>query len=154
MKKIVALFCGVLFGTGLMLSGLADPAKVIGFLNVSLMLSGEWDPTLLFVMSGGLAVYLPLYLLVVKPRAQAKLGPVFDKCYHLPSKRAIDAPLVIGSALFGLGWGMIGICPGPSIVNLAHLDLPMVLFVVAMIAGAYIGRQMNRTLPLTASSRQ
>ncbi|GIU44172.1 transporter [Shewanella colwelliana] len=150
MKKLMALLCGVLFGTGLMLSGLADPAKVISFLNLSLLSSGQWDPSLMLVMSSALAVYLPVYLMVVKPRTLAQQGPVFESHYHLPTKRVIDAPLVIGAALFGLGWGLVGICPGPAIVNLAQFDLSIILFVTAMIVGGFLGRQLMDVMPVTA----
>ncbi|QYJ85615.1 YeeE/YedE family protein [Shewanella mesophila] len=152
MKQFMALLCGTLFGTGLMLSGLADPAKVISFLNLSLLLTGEWDPSLMFVMSAALAVYLPIYLLVVKPRVLAKQGPVCDKQYHLPTKRTIDAPLLIGSVLFGLGWGMVGICPGPGIVNLASFEPSIFLFVFAMVLGGYMGRQINLSIPIAVNN--
>ncbi|QYK00835.1 DUF6691 family protein [Shewanella psychrotolerans] len=152
MNKLMALLCGILFGTGLMLSGLADPDKVIHFLNLSLLLTGEWDPSLMFVMSGALAVYLPTYLLVVKPRVLDNQGPLLDKQYHLPAKRAIDAPLLIGSVLFGLGWGMVGICPGPGIVNLAYFEPDIFLFVFAMVLGAYVGRQIHRSIPIAVNN--
>ena len=152
MKQFMALLCGTLFGTGLMLSGLAEPEKVINFLNLNLLLIGEWDPSLMLVMSAALAVYLPAYLLVVKPRVFAKQGPVFDKQYYLPTKRGIDAPLLIGSVLFGLGWGMVGICPGPGIVNLAYFEPNIFIFVFAMVFGSYVGRQINLSIPTAVNN--
>ncbi len=138
-RKVIALFCGVLFGTGLLVSGLADPAKVIGFLDVSRIANGTWDPSLMVVMTGALAVYMSLFYTVVKPRLSASLAPVCDTKYHLPEKKTLDSQLILGASLFGLGWGMVGICPGPAIVNIASLDLSLGLFVLAMLFGLYIG---------------
>ena len=142
-RKITALLSGVLFGAGLLLSGLADPAKVIGFLDVSRIANGTWDPSLMVVMTGALAVYMSLYYLVVKPRIRAKLAPVYDVKYHLPEKKTLDSQLILGAALFGLGWGVAGICPGPAIVNIATLDINLGLFVVAMLFGLYIGKLLK-----------
>ncbi|ABV38329.1 protein of unknown function DUF395, YeeE/YedE [Shewanella sediminis HAW-EB3] len=139
-RKITALLSGILFGAGLLLSGLADPAKVIGFLDVSRVSNGTWDPSLMVVMTGALAVYMSLYYLVVKPRVRANLAPVCDTKYHLPEKKTLDSHLILGASLFGLGWGMVGICPGPAIVNIATLDMSLGLFVVAMLFGLYIGK--------------
>ena len=152
MKQFMALLCGILFGTGLMLSGLANPTKVINFLNLSLLLTGDWDPSLMVVMTAALAVYLPTYLLVVKPRVLDKQGPLLDKQYHLPAKRTIDSPLIIGSVLFGLGWGMVGICPGPGIVNLTYFDPKVFLFVFAMVVGGYLGRQVTLSIPVVVNN--
>jgi len=142
-RKITALISGVLFGAGLLLSGLADPAKVIGFLDVSRISNGTWDPSLMVVMTGALAVYMSLFYLVVKPNIRAGLAPVFDAKYHLPEKKTLDSQLVLGAALFGLGWGVVGICPGPAIVNIATLDINLGLFVLAMLFGLYIGKQLK-----------
>ncbi len=142
-KKITALLCGVLFGTGLLVSGLADPAKVIGFLDVSRISNGSWDPSLMVVMTGALAVYMSLFYLVVKPRIRANQAPVCDVKYHLPEKKTLDSQLILGATLFGLGWGIVGICPGPAIVNIATLDINLGLFVVAMLFGLYIGKLLK-----------
>jgi len=139
-RKALALLCGVIFGTGLLVSGLADPAKVIGFLDVSRISNGTWDPSLMMVMTGALAVYMSLFYTVVKPRVSANLAPVCATQYHLPEKKTLDSQLIIGAGLFGLGWGMVGICPGPAIVNIASLDLSLGLFVLAMLLGLYIGK--------------
>ncbi len=143
MAKFIALLCGTLLGCGLLLSGLADPAKVLGFLNLSLLLTGEWDPSLMLVMMGAIGVYLPCYMLIVKPRAQAEKSPVFAEQYHLPTKKMIDASLLIGAGLFGLGWGLVGICPGPGLVNLSSGDYQVGLFVLAMVLGSYVAYRLS-----------
>ncbi|MCE9677731.1 YeeE/YedE family protein [Shewanella sp. AS1] len=146
MKKLIALLCGFIFGTGLLMSGMANPDKVLNFLNLTLISSGEWDPSLMFVMVGAIGVYLPCYLLIVKPRAKAKLSPVLASQYHLPTKTTLDAPLVIGSILFGLGWGVVGICPGPGIVNLSNGDWHVALFVLAMLLGSFIAHRLKTAM--------
>ena len=146
MRNLFALLSGLLFGAGLLLSGLADPAKVLSFLDISRVVSGEWDPSLMLVMGTALSIYLPVYLLWVKPRMARNLGPVLDSQYHLPSKTHIDGPLIVGAALFGLGWGMLGICPGPAVVNLASLDPMALAFMAAMVLGVYLGRLIKRTI--------
>ncbi|MCG9713476.1 YeeE/YedE family protein [Shewanella insulae] len=146
MRNLVALLSGLLFGAGLLLSGLADPAKVLGFLDISLMVKGEWDPSLMLVMMTALGVYLPVYLLWVKPRMAISQGPVLDSQYHVPNRSRIDGPLIVGAALFGLGWGMLGICPGPAVVNLSSLDPMALAFMAAMVLGAYLGRLIQRLI--------
>ncbi|WP_299792990.1 DUF6691 family protein [uncultured Shewanella sp.] len=146
-SKILALLCGVLFGSGLLLSGLGDPAKVIGFLDISRISDGSWDPALMVVMTGALAVYMSLFYLVVKPRVRANLAPVCETQYHLPEKKTLDRQLIIGAGLFGLGWGSVGICPGPAIVNIATLDMNLGLFLLAMLFGLYIGKLINSAQP-------
>lgn len=144
MRNFIALLSGLLFGFGLLLSGLADPAKVLGFLDISLILSGQWDPSMMLVIGGALFVYLPVYLLWVKPRIARLQGPVLDSHYQVPNKTRIDGQLVVGAALFGLGWGMLGICPGPAVVNLSSFDPMALAFMVAMVLGAYLGRLILR----------
>ena len=146
MRNLMALLSGLLFGAGLLLSGLADPAKVLGFLDISRVVSGEWDPSLMLVMGSALSIYLPVYLLWVKPRAARKQGPLLDSQYHLPGNTRIDGQLVLGAGLFGLGWGMLGICPGPAVVNLASLDPMALAFMAAMVLGVYLGRLIKRTI--------
>ncbi len=124
---LVSLLAGTVFGFGLSLSGMINPARVLGFLD---LLSGQWDPTLMFVLGGALLVALPGVML------QRRLArPLLDQRFHLPTKTAIDRRLLLGAALFGAGWGLAGFCPGPAIAGLAT-SLPMVLlFVAAMAAG-------------------
>ena len=130
-KKFIALFSGLLFGTGLVISQMVNPQKVLNFLDIS----GNWDPSLMFVMIGALAVYGLGYWLIVHRRTKALLG---DK---LPDKTQlqVDKPLVIGAVLFGLGWGLSGFCPGPAIANTTSLDLKIIAFIAVMAIGMKIG---------------
>ncbi|HET7478440.1 MAG TPA: YeeE/YedE family protein [Rubrobacteraceae bacterium] len=126
MRTLSAMFCGLVFGLGLAISGMMNPAKVIGFLDVA----GDWDPTLAFVMGGALLVAVPAFRFIPKrPR------PVLEDDFSLPTKKTLDAPLLGGSALFGIGWGLVGFCPGPAVAALGT-GLPVVLaFVAAMLSG-------------------
>ncbi len=122
---LAAFVCGLLFGAGLIVSGMVWPPKVLNVLD----LAGAWDPSLLVVMVAALAVSAAGYALA------RQRGPAFvDQC-QWPNKTAIDAPLVIGALMFGVGWGLVGLCPGPAIVNLATLSPQVVVFVLAMSAG-------------------
>jgi uncharacterized membrane protein YedE/YeeE len=124
---LAALASGLIFGFGLALSGMTQPTKVLGFLDVLGIASGTWDPTLAFVMIGALAVAAPGYALV---RRRPK--PVLAPASLWPTKTDLDRPLIAGAVLFGLGWGLVGLCPGPAIANLAALSPRVVAFVVAM----------------------
>lgn len=126
MKPVVALVAGVLFGVGLAVSGMANPGKVIGFLD----LAGRWDPSLAFVMGGALLVTIPAFQLAMRSR-----GPLLGGTFQMPTRKDIDGRLVGGAALFGLGWGIAGFCPGPAIAGLATLLPQTILFVVTMTAG-------------------
>lgn len=129
MRRVIAFICGLLFGIGLLLAGMADPAKVLAFLD----LGGHWDPSLALVMAGAIGVAaLPLNL--ARRRTRALLGGAMQ----LPTRRDLDARLIGGSLLFGIGWGIAGICPGPALAILlsGHWQAP--LFVVAMLAGMLI----------------
>ena len=126
LKMLVNLFAGVLFGLGLAVSGMVDPQKVIGFLDVA----GHWDPTLAFVMGGALLVAIPAFRLIFRGSR-----PVLADDFDLPTKDSLDASLLGGAALFGVGWGLSGFCPGPSVTALASGLVPVFAFVAAMIAG-------------------
>lgn len=127
MKQIVvALFAGALFGAGLAYSGMADPARVQGFLD----LFGDWDPTLAFVMGGAM---LPTALAWIIQRRLDK--PFADAHFSLPDTSRIDRKLTIGAVLFGAGWGISGLCPGPGLADLAINPLPALAFVIALLAG-------------------
>ena len=126
MLLLASLACGFIFGWGLLVSGMVNPQKVLGFLDIF----GAWDPSLLVVMAAALAVSSAGYLLAARRRP-----PLLAPQCQWSSKRAIDGPLVVGSALFGVGWGLVGLCPGPAIENLATLSPPVTVFVVAMIGG-------------------
>lgn len=126
MQIVMALIAGLIFGLGLILSGMTNPAKVIGFLD----LAGNWDPSLAFVMAGAIAVsFLPFQL--AKNRSMAILGgPV-----RMPTATDIDRRLVLGSVAFGVGWGLAGYCPGPALTSLLSGGLKPLIFVTAMLAG-------------------
>jgi uncharacterized membrane protein YedE/YeeE len=127
MPLIVASFaCGLIFGAGLLISGMTQPEKVIGFLDVF----GAWDATLALVMAGAVAVASAGFAL-----ARRRSAPLLAAKYRWPEHADIDAPLVAGAVLFGIGWGLVGICPGPALVNLAGFSRPIVVFVVAMAIG-------------------
>jgi uncharacterized membrane protein YedE/YeeE len=125
----VPFACGALFALGLALSGMTDPAKVVGFLDVG----GAWDPSLALVMLGAIAVYLPVYLVVRRRRPELA-----------PASGAIDARLVGGAALFGIGWGLVGYCPGPAIVSLASGRAPIVFTLGLVVALALHDRVLGR----------
>jgi hypothetical protein len=127
MPAILASFvCGLIFGAGLLISGMTQPEKVLGFLDIF----GAWDATLAFVMAGAVAVASIGFVL-----ARRSTAPVLAAKFCWPERRDVDAPLVAGAILFGIGWGLVGICPGPALVNLAGLSLPIVVFVAAMVLG-------------------
>ena len=121
-----ALLSGIVFGFGLSLSGMLNPVRVQGFLDVF----GDWDPSLAFVLGGAVTVAF-IGMQVMKRMRR----PFFDDSFHIPTNRKIDSPLVIGSTLFGLGWGIGGFCPGPAVASLSVGIPQTVLFVVAMLVG-------------------
>lgn len=125
-STLSALLAGAIFGLGLILSEMVNPKRVQGFLDIT----GNWDPTLLFVMGGALLVTGVGYKLIF-----ARGKPLFAQTFAVPTKRMIDRRLIIGAILFGMGWGLSGLCPGPAIVGLSTFNTDVVIFVVAMIAG-------------------
>ena len=127
-QLVSSLAAGVVFGLGLAVSQMVNPAKVIGFLDVA----GRWDPTLLFVMGGALLVTMPAFRWVVK-----RPYPLFAAGFALPTRKDVEPRLVIGAALFGVGWGLAGLCPGPAVTALVTLAVPIAVFFVAMLAGAF-----------------
>ncbi|WP_279623801.1 YeeE/YedE family protein [Aeromonas veronii] len=127
MKLLTSLFAGLLFGLGMAISGMVDPARVTGFLD----LAGAWDPSLAFVMGGALLVFMPGYFLLVKPRRQSVLG---EPIAAVPAPK-LDRNLVGGAALFGIGWGLMGICPGPALSLISSGQPMILLFIAAMVAG-------------------
>lgn len=129
MRALASLLCGYIFGLGLLISGMIKPSKVLGFLDLLAIPSGGWDPSLAVVMVAALAVTGTGYALI-RPRA-----PIFDAQFRWPQRTAIDVPLVAGAVLFGIGWGLVGLCPGPAIENLVTLSSPLIVFVVAMGVG-------------------
>src|ERR1700730_13144115 len=129
MPVLASLICGFTFGWGLTISGMIQPAKVLGFLDVFGIPSGAWDPSLAVVMAAGLAVAGIGYALA------RRRPPLFAEESLWPTKKGIDRPLIAGALLFGVGWGLVGLCPGPAIANLATLTTPVIVFVVAMAVG-------------------
>ncbi len=129
MRALASLFCGFIFGWGLFISGMIRPDKVLGFLDVLAIPSGNWDPSLAVVMAAALAVTGLGYALA------RRRAPLFEAQNQWPTQAVIDRPLVVGSALFGIGWGLVGLCPGPAIENLATLSSPLIIFVAAMAVG-------------------
>jgi uncharacterized membrane protein YedE/YeeE len=130
MTGLIAIISGVLFGAGLAASGMTDPAKVQGFLDIL----GVWNPSLMFVMGGALMVTLVTFRFILKMKQ-----PLFGDVFHLPTKADIDPNLIAGAALFGTGWGLVGYCPGPAIAAIAYLDQVMI-FLAAMFMGAFGGQ--------------
>lgn len=133
MKTLIALLTGVIFGVGLLISGMATPAKVIAFLDVG----GAWDPALAFVMAGAIGVHAPLVWL-----ARRRKAPWFAATFHWPTVRDIDPALIAGAAIFGVGWGISGYCPGPALVSLGSGTTSILVFVGAMLVGTFATRAL------------
>lgn len=145
-EALLSLATGALFGGGLALSSMTNPARVLGFLD----LAGDWDPTLAFVMGGALLVTIPAFSAILR-RSRPWLGAHFS----LPTRKHIDWRLVGGAALFGLGWGLAGLCPGPAIAALGLAPEKVWLFVGAMIAGIVLAQRIPepRALPPHAAGK-
>jgi uncharacterized protein len=135
MQLAASFLAGLVFGLGLILSGMANPAKVLGFLD----LAGAWDPSLAFVMAGAIAVGLFAFA-IARKRTVSYLGLGMK----LPSARRVDRRLIGGSVLFGIGWGIAGFCPGPGLVALGMGELKALVFVVAMLAGMGLFERLER----------
>ena len=134
MRLIPAFLIGLMFGTGIALSGMANPAKVLNFFDVA----GSWDPSLAFVMGGALGVTFIGYRLVL-----GRASPVLDTKFHVPHARQIDSRLVGGAAVFGIGWGVAGVCPGGALPALGTGRIEIFIFVAALIAGILIARALQ-----------
>ena len=130
MNHLAVLAAGFLFSLGLGIAGMTLPQKVIGFLDFA---GDNWDPSLALVMLTSAGTYLLLHKLVLR-----RSSPLFDTEFHVPSSTNIDAPLLIGAALFGIGWGMVGLCPGPALAGLVSGNVEVWIFFVAMIVGIYV----------------
>lgn len=127
---IAAFYCGLVFGFGLLISGMMSPGKVLGFLDILGIANGTWDPTLAVVMAAALVVSGAGFALL-----RRREPPMFAPKSLWPTRTDIDRPLVAGAVLFGIGWGLVGLCPGPAIANLATLSPQVFVFVIAMAAG-------------------
>jgi uncharacterized membrane protein YedE/YeeE len=137
MGKLAILLSGLLFGAGVTISGMVNPMKILNFLDIS----GPWDATLLFVMGGGLLVTFLGYQIVFKRKA-----PLFAASFRLPASQDIDTKLLGGAALFGLGWGLSGFCPGPAIASLVFGRMESITFVIAMAAGMIVTKQIQNRM--------
>lgn len=137
-QNAVSFTVGFLFAVGLAISGMTQPQKIIGFLN-----PWDWDPSLLFVMMGAVGVHLISYFLV-----RRKPSPLLDTEWHVPTRKDITTRLILGSALFGIGWGLAGFCPGPALTSLAAGDIRSVLFVGTMIFGMILFKKTEPFLRL------
>lgn len=134
MRLLTVFASGLLFAVGLGISGMTQPTKVIGFLDVF----GDWDPSLMCVMAGAVGINLVLYRLAMK-----RARPIFAPQFTVPSKRAINAPLIVGSALFGVGWGLSGYCPGPALVSLTGGWGSALAFVGSMLVGMILFQRLQ-----------
>lgn len=128
MKSVVGFACGLVFAVGLGISGMAQPSKILGFLD---LFGGAWDPSLAFVMIGGMTV-------VAAARRLAPVKPLFDRAYPVLPRHGIDRRLLVGSAIFGVGWGLVGYCPGPALVALGAAVPGTLLFCASMLMGMAI----------------
>ncbi len=139
MVILAALGCGILFGAGLAISGMINPQKILGFLDIAGIANGTWDPTLGVVFAAAL---VPMFL--AYPLARRLGTPIWDSGFDIPSRRDLDARLIGGAAIFGAGWGLGGLCPGPALAALAAAQeqLPgLVIFVVAMLTGIWLSNR-------------
>ena len=135
MNLLFALLIGALFGAGLLVSGMSNAGNVLNFLD----LAGSWDPRLAFVMGGAVAVTGLAY-----PWLMRRQQPLFGNIFSWPAAKQIDAPLLFGAALFGIGWGLAGYCPGPALVNIGMLSPAMAYFVPAMLLGMLVAVQVRK----------
>ena len=136
MSKIVSLICGIIFGIGLTISQMIDPAKVLGFLNIL----GDWDPSLAFVMIGALIISSPFFHLFKNNKK-----PIFADSFSYSNNKELNKKLIIGSSLFGAGWGLAGLCPGPAIASLALFNTSSIIFVITMFVGFYLVKLSDLT---------
>ena len=141
MRIVSAYLIGLIFGLGIAISGMANPAKVLNFFDVA----GSWDPSLAFVMGGALLVTFIGYQLILK-----RPGPVLDAHFQVPAARNIDMRLISGAALFGIGWGLAGFCPGGALPALGTGRSEVLLFVAALVAGMIAARTIQRLMSRTA----
>jgi uncharacterized protein len=145
MAILLQFAVGLVFGLGLLLSGMSDPAKVLNFLDLGGIASGGWDPSLAFVMAGAVAVTFVGFRLVLR-----QSRPLFAERFHLPTSRELDLRIIAGPALFGVGWGLAGFCPGPALTALGFGSRAAVIFVAAMFAGMWLARLLSHQPSLSA----
>lgn len=131
---------GAIFAVGLQVAAMVEPSKVKGFLDVT----GAWDPSLALVLFSALVVFSLGFKLLIAPRIAQNNAPLLSAKFCLPTRKDIDKPLIIGAIMFGAGWGISGLCPGPTIVNLVHLDTKIIVFFVMMLLGMQLSGLINR----------
>lgn len=138
-NSIAALIVGFVFAIGLGLSGMTQPQKVIGFLDIF----GNWNPSLIFVMMGAIAVHFVTFRFIMK-----RSSPLLSTQWHVPTKNEVTPSLVIGGAIFGVGWALGGFCPGPAVTSLATLDQTPVIFILSMLVGMALFKLVDKKLKL------
>jgi uncharacterized protein len=139
MAILLQFIVGLIFGLGLLLSGMSNPAKVLDFLDLGVIASGGWDPSLAFVMAGAVVVTFLGFRFVLK-----RPHPLMAERFHLPTQRELDLRIVAGPAIFGIGWGLAGFCPGPALTALGFGTGKALVFVTAMFAGMWLARLVAR----------
>jgi uncharacterized membrane protein YedE/YeeE len=127
MRKLSSLISGIIFGLGLTISSMTNPEKVLDFLNIF----GDWDPSLIFVMFGAILISSPAFYF-----QKEKTKPLFDEKFYITSLKEVDKSIIIGASLFGVGWGLVGLCPGPAIAALSLINMNSIIFVISMV-GSY-----------------
>lgn len=130
-KTVAGYIAGLLFGLGVGISGMTDPSRVLGFLDIA----GAWDPTLMFVLGGAVVTNFIGYRLTLR-----RASPIYGKAFQLPGRQDLDGRLIGGSVLFGIGWGLSGYCPGPALASVGGLTAPLAAMLIAMAAGWYLAR--------------
>tara|TARA_B110000014_G_C19855097_1_gene443043 strand:- start:96 stop:500 length:405 start_codon:yes stop_codon:yes gene_type:complete len=130
-EKLFSLLSGIIFGVGLVISGMTNPEKVIGFLSIA----NNWDASLMFVMGGAIIITAPFFYFL-KDRHKSSLGLEIN----LPQKKDLNTKLIIGSSLFGIGWGLVGLCPGPAVSSLALFEPITVIFLFSMLIGVFVNK--------------
>lgn len=142
MRLLTGFLIGLIFGTGIAVSGMINPAKVLNFFDLAQIGVGTWDPSLAFVMAGALAVAIPGYRLVL-----GRPAPAFEDRFQLPDTRTVDRRLILGSATFGVGWGIAGFCPGGALPAIGTGDPAVFLFIAALIGGLLVARALQSRTP-------
>ena len=137
MIRLISLLSGTIFGLGLTISGMVNPQKVLGFLNIF----DAWDPSLIFVMVGAIIIFAPLHYIFKK-----KSRPILAKNFITIDNKNIDKKLLIGSGLFGVGWGLAGLCPGPAIASISFLNPSSLIFVLFMFVGFFIANRIEKNI--------
>ena len=148
LKTVAGLVSGLLFGIGLTVAQMINPQKVLDFLDIGAIRAGGWDPSLALVLGGAVATTAAGYRLVFR-----RAAPLFAPSFSLPTRRDIDAKLIVGSAIFGLGWGLVGFCPGPALAAVGIGGLAGLVFVAAMLAGMAVHHLLFARQPTGEKTR-